>query len=104
MILDAISVAYENYIITLTTPSNSPDLLTNYDPNTLHVMKKYAPLKGSFNRGYFCRKHGLIRCYKNTRLYCYTFSNKDKRFYHCRGFSRIISETRTLLLEHQHSM
>ena len=33
----AISVASDFFLITLTTPSDSPDLLPNYDPNTLHV-------------------------------------------------------------------
>ena len=38
-----ISVASENSVGTLTTPSDSPDLLPSDDHNTLHVMKKYAP-------------------------------------------------------------
>ena len=33
-----ISVAHENYFITLTTPSDSIDVLSSDDPNTLHVL------------------------------------------------------------------
>ena len=53
----AIYVASKNSVSTLTTPSDSPDLLPSDYPNTTHVMKKYVPLLGRFNRGYFCRKH-----------------------------------------------
>ena len=35
----AISVASENYVSTLATPSDSPDILPTDDPNILHVMK-----------------------------------------------------------------
>ena len=35
----AISVAFEDYFSTLTTPSNSPDILPTDDNNTIHVMK-----------------------------------------------------------------
>ena len=100
----AISVASEDYVSTLTTPSDSPDLLPSDDLNTLYVMKKYVPLKGGVNRGYYCRENGRIRCYRNTRFYCSTCSDNDKKFYYCRGFYRIISKTRTCFLEHQHSM
>ena len=44
------------------------------------------------------------RCYKNTRFYCSTCSDKNQKFYHCHGFYRINSETRTCFLEHQHYM
>ena len=43
-------------------------------------------------------------CYKKARLYFSTCSNKDKKIYHCRGFSRINSETRTCVMEHQYCM
>ena len=46
-----------NYFSTLTTPSDSPDLLPSDDPNTLHVMKKDVTFLGRVKRGYFCRKH-----------------------------------------------
>ena len=101
---DAISVASENSVITLTTPSDSPYLLPTYDPNTIHVLKEYVPLKGRVHRGYCCMKHGRIRWYKKTRLYCSTCSDEDKKFYYCLGFSKISLATRTCFLEHQHSM
>ena len=50
LILYAISVAYGNYVSTLTTPSYSVDILPYDDPYTLHVMKKYVTLKGTVNR------------------------------------------------------
>ena len=55
-------------------------------------------------RGYCCRKHDQIRCYKNTRLYCFTCSNEAKKFYYCYGVFRINSETKTCFLEHQCSI
>ena len=42
ILLDYISVASENYVITLTTPSDSPDLLPTDYPNNIHVMKKFC--------------------------------------------------------------
>ena len=65
----AFSVSSENYFITLTTLYDSLYLLHSDDPNTMHVLKKYATLKGRFNRGYCCSKHGLIRCYKYVNFY-----------------------------------
>ena len=50
----AISVASENDVSTLTTPSDSPYILPTDDPNTLNVMKKYMHLKGRVHRGYCC--------------------------------------------------
>ena len=47
----AIYVASENSVSTLTTPSESTDILPTDYPNTLHVMKKYMPLEGKVNRG-----------------------------------------------------
>ena len=93
-----ISVASENYVSTLTTPSDYPDLLPSDDHNTLHIMKKGVTLKGMFNRGYCYRKHGQIRCYKNTRFYCSTWSDKKNIVCYFHGFSSISSETRTRLL------
>ena len=55
---DAISVASEYYVITLTTPSDFPDLLPTDDTNTFHVVKKYMPLRFRLNVGYCCRKYG----------------------------------------------
>ena len=78
MLPDAISVDSENYVSTFTTLSDSPNILTYDDHNTIHVMKKYVPFKGRVNRGYFCRKHGQIICYKNTRFYFSTFSDNKK--------------------------
>ena len=53
----AISVSSENSVSTLTTPSDSPDLLPFDDPNTLHVMKKVDSFQGRVQRGYFCKKN-----------------------------------------------
>ena len=94
----AIYAASENYVITLTTLNDLPDLLPTDGPNTFHVMKKDMPLKGGFNRGYCCRKHGRIIWYKNTRFYCSTCSDEDKKFF------KISLVTRTCFLGHQHSM
>ena len=47
-----ISVASENPVSNLTTPSDSPDLLPFDDTNDLHVMDKYVPLLGRVNIGY----------------------------------------------------
>ena len=99
-----ISVASENSVSTLTTPSDLPDLLPTDDPKTLHILNKCLPVKGRFHRGYCCRKHGQIRCYKKTRFYCSTCSDEDNKFYYCQGSSRIIVATNTCFLEHQHSM
>ena len=97
---DAISVASENSVIALTTPSDSPDILPTDDPKTLHVLNKDVPVKGRVQIGYCCRKHGRKRCYKNTRLYCSTCSDEDKKFYYCQGFSSITVATRSCFLEH----
>ena len=101
---DTISVASENTVSTLTTPSDFPDNLPTDGPKTLHVMKKYVPVKGRVHRGYCCRKHGRKRFYKKTRFYCSTCSDEDKKFYYCQGFSSINVATRTCFLEHQHTM
>ena len=53
-----ISVASENSVSTLTTPSDLADILPTDGPKTLHVPKKDVPVKGRVHRGYFCRKHG----------------------------------------------
>ena len=99
-----IYVASENSVITLTTPSDFLDLIPTDDPNTLHVLNKYVHLKGRVKIGYCCRKHGRIRCNKNTRFYCSTLSDEDKKFYYCHGFYRISLAKRTFLLEHQNSI
>ena len=85
----AISIASENDFITLTTPSESPDLLPSDDPNTLHVMKNFVPLLGRVKRWYFCRKHDTDML-QNTRFYCSMCSDKNKNFYYCHGFSGLI--------------
>ena len=53
-----IYIASENSVSTLTTTSDFPYLLPSDYHNTLHVMNKYVPFQGRFNRGYCCRKHG----------------------------------------------
>ena len=60
----AISVASENYVSTLTTPSDSPDLLPTDDSNTLHVMKKGMPFKGRVLRGYCCSRSYFSLCFQ----------------------------------------
>ena len=52
-----IYVASENYSSTLTTPSDSPDLLHSDDPNPLRVMNKNGPYSSRVKGGYCCRKH-----------------------------------------------
>ena len=89
LIPSAISVASENYVSTLTTPSNFEYLLPTDYPNTLHVLKKDVLLKGRLHRGYCCRKHGRIRWYKNTKCYFSTCSGEDNKFYYFHGFSKI---------------
>ena len=49
-------------------------------------------------------KHGRKRFYKKTWFYCSTFSDKDKKFYDCHGFSKTSLGTSTCFLEQQHSM
>ena len=58
MIPATISVASENYVGDLTNPSDSLDILITDDTNTLNIIKKYTPLKGSVHREYCCRKQG----------------------------------------------
>ena len=58
----AIYGASENSVSTLTTPSDSPDILPSYDANTIHVMKKYVPFKGRVNRGFCYSKYTQIIC------------------------------------------
>ena len=100
----SISIASTNSVSNLTTPSDSPEILPTDDPNTLHVVNKDTPLEGRVHIGYYCIKHGWKRCYKKTRFYCSTCSDKNKRFYYCHGFSRISSDPKTFFLEHQHYM
>ena len=100
----AISVASENSFITLTPPSDSPDILPSDDPNTLRVMKKGVPFLGRVKIGYCYGENDQNICYKKTRFYCSICSNKNKKIYYCHWFSRINSETRTCFLEHHNSM
>ena len=55
----SIYVASEDYVSTLATPSDSPDILPTDDPSTLYFMKKSMHLEGRMKRGYCCRKHGF---------------------------------------------
>ena len=100
----AISVASEDYVSTLNTPSDFPDILPSYDTNTLHLLKEDLPFQGRVNRGYCCRKNRPKRCYKRKRFYCSTCSDNSKKFYFRHGFFRISSETMIFFLEHQHYM
>ena len=94
----AISVASENSVSTLTTPSDSPDILPTDGTKTIHVLKKDLPVKARVHIGYCCRKHGRKIYYKKTRFYCSTCSDEDKKFYYCQGFSNIKLATRTFFL------
>ena len=87
----------------LTTPSDYPDILPYVDTNTIHLIKKYVNLLVRVKIGYCCRKH-YKKNYKKTMFCCSSWSDKNKKFYYYHGFSKINSETRTLLLEHQHYM
>ena len=99
-----IYVVSENSVSTLTTPSDLPDILPTDGQKNVHVLKKGLPVNSRVHRGYCCRIHGRIRCYKKTRFYCSTCSDEDKKFYYCQGFSNITVSTRTCFLEHQHTM
>ena len=99
----SISFDPENSVSTLTTPSGFLDILPSDDHITLHVMNKDGPFLGRVKIVYCCRKHDK-KCYKNTRFYCSTCSDKNRKFYYCPGFSRINSEKNTCFLELQHYM
>ena len=47
----AISIDSGNYVSTLTTPADYPDILFSNDPNTLHVVGKDFPFQGRVHRG-----------------------------------------------------
>ena len=47
-----ISVASENSISTLTTPSDLPDILPTDSPKNIHFLKKGLPVKVRVHRGY----------------------------------------------------
>ena len=86
----AIYVASENSFSTLTTTSNYPDLLpSNYHP-PLHVMNKYDPYHVRVKIWYRCRKNDQKICYKKTRFYFSTCSDKNKKFYCCHGFKGLV--------------
>ena len=99
-----ISVASENSVSTLTTPSDLTYIFPTDGQKNVHVLKKGLPVNGRVHRGYCCRIHGRSRCYKKTRFYCSTCSDEDKKFYYCQGFSSITVATRTCFLENQHTM
>ena len=101
---DDISVYSENSGSTLTTPSYLPDILPTDGQKNVHDMKKGQPVNGRVHRGYCCRIHGQIQCYKKTRFYCSTCSDEDNKFNYCQGFSSSTVATRTCFLEHQHTM
>ena len=86
----AISVASENSVSPLSTYYDLPDLLPTDDPNPLHVIKKDVHFLGMVYKDTVVRNMIKI-CYKNTRFYCSTCSDKKKKLYYCHMFSRIIS-------------
>ena len=79
LVPDVISVAYVNYISTLTTPYDSPYFLLSGDSNTLHVMEKTFHLLGRVKIGYSCRKNDQKIYNKKTRLYCSIWSDRKKK-------------------------
>ena len=100
LIQATISVAFENSVSTLNTPSNSTGFLTFNDHNTLHVMKKYEPYLGKVKIGYCYRKHDKKDATKiQGSIASYTLK-KTRNFIPIMGFSSNNSETRNLLLEH----
>ena len=74
----SISVASKNYFSTFTTPSDYPDILPSDGPNPLRVMKMYVTVLGRVHIRYCCRKQDK-KIYKNTRFYCSTCSDKNKK-------------------------
>ena len=56
MLPAAISIASEESISTLTTPSDLPYLFPSDDPNNFHVINKDVPFLGRAKIGYHCRK------------------------------------------------
>ena len=62
-----ISFASRNYIITLNTPSNPPQVIVLIydDNNTHHTVMRDNPIFGRGKIGYHYRLHDGIRCYKN---------------------------------------
>ena len=54
----AISIAYEDSVITLTAPYDPPQVLalTSGDPNPNNFMNKYNPVHGRVKRGYWSRR------------------------------------------------
>ena len=91
---DTISVASENYVSNLTTPYGSPHLplLPSYGPNQWHSIKKDDPYRGRVKRGNCSSKCDKKICYKNTRFYFSTCSDKDKKKLLLSWVSRINSE------------
>ena len=63
----SISVAYGNYVGTLTTPYEPPKVnLLNYDdPDTVHIITRDKPGHKTEKRGYYYRLHYGIRHQKN---------------------------------------
>ena len=80
MLPSTISVASENSVSTLITPSDLPRLiLLTYDgPNSPHSMNKYEPYHGRVKRGYLSRKNDGKICHENMRFYCSMCSDKEK--------------------------
>ena len=72
--------------------------------NPPHETMKDDYYHGRVKIVYFRSKHNEKICYKKTRLYYSTCSDKQKEFYYCHGFSRINSETRNFFMEHKHCM
>ena len=105
MLPDTIYVASENYVSTFTKPSDSPRLflLPSDDPNPPHAMKKDDPYRGRVKIGYCCRKHTMQK-YATKRWGSIGPCDmiRTGNFINVMGFSRIISEMRICLTEHQH--
>ena len=106
MLPDTISVAYEDYVSTLTTTSDFPKLrvLTYENPNHRYAMNKYGYCVVRVKRGYCSRKRDKNMQQQKTRFYFSMCFDKYKKLYYCRGFLRNETHIITRLVEHQRFM
>ena len=101
MLPASISVASENYFSTLTTPYDSPYLLTYDYPNAIYVMNMDVPFLGMLHIGYYCKKNNKKDSTKLQGSIDPHDLIRTPIFKYCHGFSRIDLYTRTFFLEHQ---
>ena len=76
-----ISIAYGEYVSTLTNYSDSPKVIVlTYDsPDTDYIISTDIIGHITDKRGYCSRRHSGTRCYKKSKFYCSAYSIK-KRF------------------------